>query len=193
MSTHAAPSRAVPTAAASASEAPDPRGLVLLVAGYAACLVLLAVHVDRAFGLPAHPLLIHVPVVLIPVLSLASIAVAVRPVWRERFGLAWALLALVALGGTVLAAGAGSELLGRFGGAKPGTDLAEHAELADTLKLVMFVFAAVVVAVVAAGRRLRGRAPSLLAGAALVVLALVAAYYVVRVGDLGARATWSRG
>ena len=184
MSTHAAPLR--PPAA---SALPAKWTVPLLVAGYALCLLLLAVHVDRAFGLPAHPLLIHVPVVLIPVLSLASIALAVRPAWRERFGLAWALLALVALGGTVIAAGAGSELLARFGGVRPGTDLAEHARLADTLKLVMFVFAAVVVALVAVGRRV----PALLSGVALVVLALLAAYYVVRVGDLGARATWARG
>ena len=182
MSTHAAPSRALPAQSASWQ-------VPLLAAGYALCLLLLAVHVDRAFGLPAHPLLVHMPVVLVPVLSLASIALAARPAWRERFGLAWALLALVALGGTVLAAGAGSELLASFGGAKPGTDLAEHAELADTLKIVMFVFAAAVVAVVALGRRL----PALLSGIALVVLALLAAYYVVRVGDLGARATWARG
>ena len=33
------------------------------------------IEIERAFDLPAHPLLIHVPLVFIPLLGLAAIAV----------------------------------------------------------------------------------------------------------------------
>jgi hypothetical protein len=42
-------------------------------------------------GLPAHPLLLHVPVILIPVAGLAALALAARPSWWVRHG-AWVTL-----------------------------------------------------------------------------------------------------
>jgi hypothetical protein len=45
------------------------------------------VEIHRAFGLPAHPLLIHVPVIFIPRLGLAVLATATFPKRLEPYGL----------------------------------------------------------------------------------------------------------
>ena len=49
-------------------------------------------------GLPAHPLFLHVPVILIPVAGLAALALAARPSWWTRHGVWVTLVAVVALG-----------------------------------------------------------------------------------------------
>jgi hypothetical protein len=152
------------------------------------------VHVDRAFGLPAHPLLLHVPVILDPMAAVGALAFVVRPAWRERWGLALAVLAVASLPGTVLTVGAGEALLrDDFGGVATGT-LADHREAARTLRIVMFAFVASLLALLVAdllrraGRDLRGT----VAGLAVVTaaLALASGFYTVRTGHLGAKATW---
>ncbi|MEZ5076104.1 MAG: DUF2231 domain-containing protein [Solirubrobacterales bacterium] len=183
--------------------------LIGLPVGFAFCLLLLPIHLDRLFGLPAHPLLLHLPVVLIPVLAAAAIAVAVRPRWRERYGLALAVLALVALASTVLAAGAGDALLEsrRALGAVDPT-LSEHAELGEQLRNIMVVFAGGVVALAMLDAvRRRGNGPSALrlladlihhprlelaARVALALVAAVALVWAVRTGHAGAKATWDQ-
>ena len=62
------------------------------------------------FGLPAHPLLVHIPVVLLPLAAVGAVMMAVRPAWNARYR--WAVLVLGAVGavGVVLAADAGQSL-----------------------------------------------------------------------------------
>ncbi len=62
-----------------ARRVPDPAITIAVLALLSLALLPLEIH--RAFGLPAHPLLIHAPVILIPVLSLALLAVSARPTW----------------------------------------------------------------------------------------------------------------
>ena len=50
---------------------------------------------DTFAGLPAHPLLVHAPVVLVPVVALLVILMIVRPQWLERFG--WLAVGLAGL------------------------------------------------------------------------------------------------
>jgi hypothetical protein len=49
-------------------------------------------------GLPAHPLFLHVPVILIPVVGLAALGLAARPAWWTRHGVWVTAVAVVALG-----------------------------------------------------------------------------------------------
>ena len=65
------------------------------------------VQIETAFGLPAHPLLLHVPVVFVPILGLAALAVAIRPRFLERVDVPLAAFSVVTLASTLLAAGAG--------------------------------------------------------------------------------------
>ncbi len=41
---------------------------------------------DTVFGLPTHPLAVHGPVVLLPLVALATVVLAVRERWRSRAG-----------------------------------------------------------------------------------------------------------
>jgi hypothetical protein len=62
-------------------------------------------------GLPAHPLIVHIVVVLIPLTTLAAIAVAVRGTWRRGGSLLVALGAVVSFVAAWLAMEAGEQLL----------------------------------------------------------------------------------
>src|SRR6201992_2447006 len=61
-------------------------------------------------GLPAHPLFVHVPVVLIPVTLVAAIALVVRPDWMRRYGIALSLASVVAMSSVFLTMQAGGAL-----------------------------------------------------------------------------------
>jgi hypothetical protein len=50
-------------------------------------------------GLPVHPLVVHLVVVLLPLAAIGTIAIAVRPVWRRPYG---ALVVLFAAAATAL-------------------------------------------------------------------------------------------
>lgn len=153
---------------------------------------------DKLFGLPAHPLLVHVPVVLVPLAGLAALAMLIRPRWLDRYG--WWLLGLSGVGmiGAILAAGSGEELEGSV---KRSSLLDKHAELGDTAQAVSIAFF-VVVAVIVLGRYLLRRSDASLAqwlrtttGAAVCALIVflggaAATFTVVRAGHQGAEVTW---
>src|SRR5918997_43041 len=65
------------------------------------------IELERAFGLPAHPLLVHVPLVFIPVLGLAALAVAATGRWEVPV----AGFSVLTLAATLLAACAGEAFL----------------------------------------------------------------------------------
>ena len=192
--TSATPLRAAESPRTSLSPVAEQRVVIALLVGYVVCFALLGVEIDQAFGLPAHPLFLHVPVILVPVLVLATIAVVVKPAWRERYGLAWGTLAVAALAGTVLAAGAGDAFLEerRF---VPNV-LHEHQEAGETLRLLMFIFVALVLLTVVRDWRARRGSPigshAVGVGLSVVVLAVAAAsgFFVARAGHLGSKSTW---
>src|SRR6476659_1241847 len=81
--------------------------LLGLAGGYIVALLLNAVEIKTLTGLPAHPLLLHMPVIFVPMLATAAIVFALKPSWRKRYDIAYGIGAVVALAGTTLAAGAG--------------------------------------------------------------------------------------
>jgi hypothetical protein len=87
--------------------------VLLLPATVLLAAILLPFQPSRAFGLPAHPLLVHIPVVLVPLLGVAVVVLALRPAWRARYGPAAAVSAVVTMVGAILAAGAGEALRDR--------------------------------------------------------------------------------
>lgn len=163
-------------------------------------------EINNLFGLPAHPLLVHAPIVLVPLCLLGAVLMAVKPEWRQRFGVPTAVLAVVAAVSMQLAEGSGEALEERV----RETNLVErHAEIAELAKPFVFLFALALVAVVGwdllQRRRARGGdAPevtgwqatvSRLVPAAMVVTVLlggVATYEVVQTGHSGAKAVWDR-
>jgi hypothetical protein len=158
-------------------------------------------------GLPAHPLFLHVPVMLIPVAAIAAIVLAIRPRLFPRHGIWVGLVAVIALGATNLTMGAGKQLRSDLHLEGPGL-IERHAHAADILRVLLIAFTALLLIAVAVyrttGRRVTGLGPvdgglqavrsSVGLGAALrailVALALVSMYFVFHVGDLGAKAVW---
>jgi hypothetical protein len=189
--------------------------LVLLVGWVASFLLILVKVGDVYSGLPAHPLFLHVPVILIPVLAVGALAAAIRPRLLERYGLALGVLALAALVGTHLTVGAGEALrrarfsgggaFGGFGGGGESQLIARHASAAYTLRILMIVFTLVLLLAVARAalgrlgsvpRGLSGLASSSALSAvlrvALATLAVASAFFVFHTGDLGAKAVWDQ-
>jgi hypothetical protein len=176
---------------------PDPI-LVLSVLALAS-LALIPVEIHSLFGLPAHPLLLHVPVVFVPVLGLVLLGVAARPGWLDRYGVAIGALTVASLASTILTAGAG-EAFRDSGEGGPG--IAEHADAGETLRLVMIGLTAVVLAGLALRRAATGDGPARLYGlgrqawvapvtrAAFAIFAVLALFFVIRTGHLGAKQTW---
>ncbi|HEY5198942.1 MAG TPA: DUF2231 domain-containing protein [Solirubrobacteraceae bacterium] len=156
-------------------------------------------------GLPAHPLLIHVPVILIPVSVLGALACVARPVWLDRYGILLSGTAIVAMSSIFLAMQAGAALEAGLNLQGPAADLIHrHSHAAHILAILFVAFTAVLIVTLAAHRISGGRptglgiADRLLSPRSsnvalrvlLVLLALGCAYMVFKVGDLGAKAVW---
>jgi len=155
-------------------------------------------------GLPAHPLLVHAAVVLVPLAALLVLLHACVPAARARLGLVTPVVAVLALGAAKLAESAG-ESFEKVVRTRPGTDLAalhRHAELGEAAVLWAAAVAVVGVAVWAlhdprlAGVRERLRVPDArwvrLVGAVAAVVVLVGGVYAtVTAGHSGAALTWS--
>ena len=105
-------------------------------------------RMDKLFGLPAHPLFVHIPIVLLPLAALGVIVMAIKPAWHQRYR--WAVLALGTAGtiGVVLAAQAGEQLGKRVNdvqGAKAASIWRHHRNLGETARnfgLLFFVLLA---------------------------------------------------
>ena len=151
---------------------------------------------DLINGLPIHPLVVHAIVVLVPLAALGTIAIAVKPVWRRRYGHLVVACAAVATLLTPVATSSGEALEKQVG--NPG----EHAELGDQLLWFLIPLLVVVAALwwldrkqatsgADDGARTSQPSTALKALAVLgVVAALATTFQVYRIGDSGARAAW---
>ncbi len=154
----------------------------------------------EVFGLPSHILLLHAVVVLAPLAGLGGVLYAVRPGWRRVLEWPVLVLAVAAVGLTVLTASAGEALEH----ALPENALIEaHAEQGELLEVAAGIFAGVVVVVTAlTGPWVTSRVPGLARMGAvrwlvvgLQVLTVAAGvflvYQTVVAGHSGAQAVWS--
>ncbi len=156
-------------------------------------------------GLPAHPLFVHVPVILVPSTVLAAIIFVFRRDWFLRYGIALAAVAIVAMSSLFLALQSGAALRHALHlNGRAATLISEHSHAAHILAIVYVLFTATLIVTFAALRISGGMATGLaivdrllasraIAGAlcmVLVVLSIGAGYMVFRTGDLGAKAVW---
>lgn len=163
-------------------------------------------ELEKIFGLPAHPLFVHMPVVLIPLAGIIAVVFAWKSAWLDRFG--WGLVALSGVGmiGAILAASSGEGLEGmmRQNGERISSSLQEHAELGETARNASIVFFIIVVAIVvirylarrgiaqssAAARFAASKAGAIAMAAVLVVSAAAASVTVASAGHDGAKQVW---
>ncbi|MEQ1873690.1 MAG: DUF2231 domain-containing protein [Ilumatobacteraceae bacterium] len=142
------------------------------------------------FGTPAHPLLVHIPIVLLPLLSVIAIVMAAKPAWRSR--LTWPLLAatLITAAVTVWATQAGEQLQDALQPAL-GSKGDRHAELGDQTALLATIFFVGTLAMAVMDRWFKRLTRSAVALAWVVaVVGVVTAVWVIRTGHEGARITW---
>ncbi|MDR1998877.1 MAG: hypothetical protein LBQ06_02900 [Frankiaceae bacterium] len=149
---------------------------------------------DLIGGLPIHPLVVHAVVVLLPLAAVGTVAVALRPSWRGRYGPLVTIAAALSVVLIPVATSSGEALQERVG--NPGN----HAELGDQLILFAFPLLILAAALTWLDRRSRrtGQPSSRLSSVAVlrtvaglaVVAALATGVQVYRVGDSGARAAW---
>ncbi|MEC3920147.1 DUF2231 domain-containing protein [Nocardia sp. CDC160] len=144
-------------------------------------------------GLPAHVLLVHLIVVLVPLTAVLAILAAVWPAARRRLVWLVLVLAVIVVVMTPVTTDAGEWLEKRI----PRTPaLHNHTHLGDTM--IYFALPLLAVAILLAvlhRRETRGHTPSRLLAGALAVLTIAvgtaATVQVYRIGESGAQSTWN--
>jgi uncharacterized membrane protein len=149
--------------------------------------------IKTLFGLPAHALLVHVPIVLIPLAAIGAAGVWWEP-WRRRFG--WATAAILVVAGifTQLAITSGKTLKHQL---ESTALLRAHTRIAEDLRPFLLLFFIALVAFLLLERRQRAtgkatmRNPMLIGTfVATLLLAGMSNYWVARIGHTGAKAVW---
>lgn len=153
-------------------------------------------EIKSFFGVPAHPLFVHLPVVLTPLAAFTAVLMFRRD-WRKSF--LWITVALsgVALLGAQLAVGSGEELEESVNESRA---LEMHADLGEVTRALIGIFFLVALALAVyeyvRGRRPEneGSGPSVFIATAMtavmVLSGILATIWVVRAGHQGAKLTW---
>jgi uncharacterized membrane protein len=98
---------------------------------------------DKISGLPAHPLLVHIPVAMLPLAAFGVLVMLLRRAWYERYR--WAVLLVGGIGtvGAILAASSGESLESQIRareGAEGVRELHDHVEAGDMARNLAIVF-----------------------------------------------------
>jgi hypothetical protein len=161
---------------------------------------------ETAFGIPAHPLLIHIPVIFVPLLIVVTLAYGLLPRWRTKLDWAVVALGIATPIGCFLARASGLAFRSRLirENVVSTQDLAKintHQSLGTRtflFSIALGVVALILVGVQVARSRRGGHAGGGRAfgpvTVVLVVLAIglsgVTGYYVYKTGDTGAHIVW---
>ena len=173
-------------------------------------------RITTIFGLPAHPLFVHVPIILIPLCGIGAVAMALSPAVRDRYGLLVAGLTVVAGISTQFAISSGKGLQHSV---PSSAALTRHIQIAESIRpLVLLLFLAIVAMLWLDWRASRRTTPAPAAavqsdpgpqgpGAAstgrdtalrlsvaglAILMAVVANVRLFQIGHSGAKATWSK-
>ncbi len=159
---------------------------------------------DTITGIPAHPLFVHIPVVLLPLGAILAIVMLIKQQWFDRYK--WMLVGVVGVGalGAILAASSGESLQETAERAGESAGLEAHAEAGEMARTLGIVFFAVVVAWIVVPMLLKRRAASKGAAdagmptwfrpvIAVLVLACAAGsvFTVIDAGHSGAKQVWN--
>lgn len=153
---------------------------------------------DTISGLPAHPLIVHFPIVAIPLAAILVLIYLFKSDWRSMLD-----YFLIAMGGAiaisvVMASGSGESLQEKV---DKSAALSTHTELGDQMQIIGVIFGIALIAlglyhtlaarqIIHLGTETQKR---LLIGlmAATVLTGAVAVTWIVRTGHTGAKASWS--
>jgi preprotein translocase subunit SecG len=157
---------------------------------------------DEFLGVPLHPLVVHAPVVLVPIGAVLAVVLALRADWRGRVGWWMPSAVLVLVGMLFVAKESGEaavEAKNVFG------NIDEHEELAETTFIMSLVWFAATLGLVLWEWQARKRTPQALSSAGATVhrdpvatalavmvslIALVTTIWLIRTGHAGAKSRW---
>jgi uncharacterized membrane protein len=164
---------------------------------------------DKLFDLPAHPLLIHAPVVLLPTAAIVTIVLAVKHRWRQRAGW-WPLAGVFIVAVLLFGAKRSGESLNdafdsAFGEGAIGID--RHEELGNMTFVLTLVWLAAMLALTV-WEFIQRRAVTVadgdgevavtaspyvtyVLGALASVFAVLATIWLIRTGHEGSDVVWS--
>jgi len=151
------------------------------------------VDLGELFGIPAHPLIVHAAVVLLPLAAIGTVVCAAVPRARRPYAPIAFAVALIATFAVYLAEGSGEELEERVDKSEL---VEEHTEMADQVlpwAIALTVVSGGVALIPVLERRrpnLSGRTITAVAVVASLVVGVGATWTVVEVGHSGAKATW---
>lgn len=145
----------------------------------------------KIFDLPTHVLVIHLVVVGIPAAALATTAMSVRPQWRSgKAAMAILVVDVLAVLGAYLARVTGEQFFNNQPGLRTLKPVVDHKNLGMTL--IWYILGMLVAAVLLVLAEKYERPPLTTVFAIIATaVAVLAVVQTVRVGDAGARATWS--
>lgn len=162
--------------------------------------------IDSFGNIPSHPLLVHIPVVLVPLSMLATITMVIVPGLRRRYGpLAIAVLAF-ACAGSFVAARSGRSLEREYTDAGQTIPdlLRDHADMGNRLQFLVAIYLILSIVWIARSRRsvpiydedgAPARAPQIVS-VLIVVFVLVSGSLstlsTLRTGHSGARSVWEQ-
>jgi drug/metabolite transporter (DMT)-like permease len=143
---------------------------------------------DTVGGIPVHALVVHAVVVLVPLASIGAVLMAVRPSFSRRFGSLVVIIAGIGAAASLVAKESGEQLAMRVGEPEPHVDLGDVMPLfASGLLVLVLVFWLFDRGIPAN----RPRPAWLIVLAVVMVIGAVAAtWWTIRVGDSGAKAVW---
>jgi uncharacterized membrane protein len=137
-------------------------------------------------GLPVHPLIVHLAVVLIPLAAIAAIVMAVKPGVSRKYGAVIIGITVVGQLSSIVAKLSGEALLERL-----DMELERHTELGNLAPLASVPLLVLVILLYQVDRRRRGSKVRKLIAVLTVVAAVFAAGYIALTGHSGAEAVWS--
>ncbi len=149
---------------------------------------------ETIFDLPAHPLMVHFPVVAIPLLAVLGLAMAARPQFRDQYARPIIALAVLTVIATFVAAKSGEELVESLGLKDDFID--PHRDLGSTLRFFVLGLTVAIVGMVAVNKRASatGRDPAaVVSGVLVVAFAVLSLVWTIRTGHEGAKAVWNTG
>lgn len=149
---------------------------------------------EQVFDLPAHPLLVHLPVVAVPVVTIALAWWVLIPRQPEALAPTATILAVVSGVGVLLASSSGKALVEALPYLRDEPGVRDHIASSESAQL-WGVVTMVLVVLGFVARRFVDRVPSLRGiGRAVLALALVASVttsvFTVQAGHSGTKARW---
>jgi uncharacterized membrane protein len=164
------------------------------------------VEITSLFGLPAHPLLVHVPIVLIPLVAVGAVLM-LWPNLRAKIGWATVVLAGVATVFSFLAVGSGEQLEEAVENTSNEKLLEAHTSIGENIRIWILLLFLVLLAIMlfdryrakaAAGDGPATRSPQraktigVVLSVLSIVFAAISTYWIVRIGHTGAKASWDK-